>query len=147
MFVLCPKCWNELKTTNTDCPHCGTTVDLPSPKYQRRLLAALSHANAERRSQICQVLNFIGDRGAVQSLIELLHDPDIFVRVAALRALGEIGDPSSVAAVEKVTLSKNLVVRAVAAAVLKMLMGTSPCQDDSETLMEDRNSVSVRGVA
>ena len=147
MFVLCPKCWNELKTANTDCPHCGAAVDLASPKYQRRLLAALSHANAERRSQICQVLSFIGDRGAVQALIELLHDPDIFVRVAALRALGEIGDPSSVAAVEKVTLGKNLVVRAVAAAVLKMLMGTTPGQEDSGTLMEDRNSVSVRGVA
>jgi len=147
MLVLCPKCWNELKTANTDCPHCGTTVDLSSPKYQRRLLAALSHANAERRSQICQVLSFIGDRGAVQALIELLHDSDIFVRVAALRALGEIGDPSSVAAVEKVTLSKNLVVRVVAAAVLKMLMGTTPGQDDSGTLMEDRNSLSVRGVA
>ena len=147
MFVLCPKCWNELKTTNTDCPHCGTTVDLSSPKYQRRLLAGLSHANAERRSQICQVLSFIGDRGAVQALIELLHDPDIFVRVAALRALGEIGDPSSVAAVEKVTLSQNLVVRTVAAAVLKMLVGTSARQNDRETLMEARNSVSVRGVA
>jgi len=147
MFVLCPKFWNELKTTNTDCPHCGTTVDLSSPKYQRRLLAGLSHANAERRSQICQVLSFIGDRGAVQALIELLHDPDIFVRVAALRALGEIGDPSSVAAVEKVTLSQNLVVRTVAAAVLKMLVGTSARQNDRETLMEARNSVSVRGVA
>jgi len=147
MFVLCPKCWNELKTTNTDCPHCGAPVDLSSPKYQRRLLAGLSHANAERRSQICQVLSFIGDRGAVQALIELLHDPDIFVRVAALRALGEIGDPSSVAAVEKVTLSQNLVVRTVAAAVLKMLVGTSARQNDRETLMEARNSVSVRGVA
>ena len=147
MLVLCPKCWNELKTANTDCPHCGTTVDLSSPKYQRRLLAALSHANAERRSQICQVLSFIGDRGAVQALIDLLHDPDIFVRVAALRALGEIGDPSSVTAVEKVTLSQNLIVRAVATAVLKMLMGTPAGQNDRDTVMEARSSAIVRGVA
>lgn len=147
MFLLCPKCWSELISGSTDCPRCGVHVDLPSPKYQRRLLAALAHASPERRSQICQVLASIGDREAVQGLIELLHDPDIFVRVAALRALGEIGDPSSVAAVEKLTLSQNLIVRGVATAVLKMLIGTESKQHNRQTLPEDQNVVSTRGAA
>lgn len=147
MFLLCPKCWNELKAEIIDCPRCGTAVDLCSPKYQRRLLAAIPHANPERRSQICQVLSSIGDRDAVPVLIELLHDSDIFVRVAALRALGEIGDLSAVAAVEKATLGQNLIVRTVAAAVLKMLMGTRAGQKDGETSVEARKPVSARGVA
>lgn len=147
MFLLCPKCWSELKTGNTDCPVCGVHVDLTSPKYQRRLLAALARASAERRSQICQVLSSIGDREAVQGLIELLHDPDIFVRVAALHALGEIGDQSSVAAVEKLTLSQNLIIRAVATAVLKMLIGTEGKTRNRQTLPEDQNLVSTRGAA
>jgi HEAT repeat protein len=147
MFLLCPKCWSELKFGNTDCPLCGMHVDLPSPKYQRRLLAALAHASPERRSQICQVLGSIGDRGAVPGLIELLHDPDIFVRVAALRALGEIGEPSSVAAVEKLTLCQNLIIRAVATAVLKMLIGTESAQSNRHTLQGARNLVGTRGLA
>jgi len=121
MFVLCPKCWNELKSLPADCPHCGTSVDLFSPKYERRLLAALTHANPERRAQICWVLGSIDARNAVHTLVELLHDPDVFVRVAALRGLGEIGDPCAFTAVEKATVTQNLVVRTVARNVLKTL--------------------------
>jgi len=147
MFLLCPKCWNELKSGNTDCPHCGTAIDLRSPGYQRRLIAALLHASPERRCQICQALSSIADREAVRSLIGLLHDPDIFVRVAALRALGEIGDPLSVAAVEKLTLTQNLVLRAVAAAVLKMLIGSAGNENNGETLPDGRKLLSTRGAA
>jgi len=127
MFVLCPKCWNELKSAPTECPNCGTSVDLYSRDYERRLVAALPRSNAERRAQICWVLGSRGKRSAVPALIQLIHDPDMLVRIAALRGLGEIGDESAAPEVEKATASdKPLAVRTVARNVLKMLgVGTS----------------------
>jgi HEAT repeat protein len=125
MFVLCPKCWQELKATPAICANCGTRVDLYSRDYEHRLIAAIARSSAERRAQICWVFGSRGKRSAVPTLIELVHDPDIFVRVAALRALGEIGDESAVAAVERAAQDPNLPVRTVAINVLKML-GVEP---------------------
>jgi HEAT repeat protein len=128
MFVICPVCWRELETTPAVCEKCGTHVDLYSYEYERRLISALRGADGETRAQICWVLGSRRKRSAVSTLIELLHDPDVLVRVAALRGLGEIGDASSVNAVERLTLSKDTVIQAVATKVLKLLIhaqGTS----------------------
>jgi HEAT repeat protein len=95
-------------------------VDLYSREYEKRLVAALARSSAERRAQICWLLGSRGKRSAVPALIELLRDPDIFVRVAALRGLGEIGDESAVPEIEKAARSGNLAVRTVASNVLKM---------------------------
>jgi hypothetical protein len=120
MFVLCPKCWNELKSTPASCPNCGSSVDLYSREYERRLIAVLPRSGAERRAQICWVLASRGKRSAVPVLIGLLHDPDILVRVAALRGLGEIGDESTVPELERAAASESLAVRNVAKQVLNV---------------------------
>jgi HEAT repeat protein len=128
MFVICPVRWRELETTPAVCEKCGTHVDLYSYEYERRLISALRGADGETRAQICWVLGSRRKRSAVSTLIELLHDPDVLVRVAALRGLGEIGDASSVNAVERLTLSKDTVIQAVATKVLNLLIhaqGTS----------------------
>jgi HEAT repeat protein len=125
MLVLCPKCWTELNKSPVVCSNCGTEVDLYSREYERRLLAALPRCQAERRAQICWILGRRGKRSSVPALMELLHDPDTFVRIAALRALGEIGDESAMAAVEKLGESQNLAVRTVARQVLKVLSVSS----------------------
>jgi HEAT repeat protein len=123
MFVLCPKCWYELKAAPVACPNCGTRVDLYSREYEHQLVAALPRSGAERRAQICGVLGSRGKRSAVPALVGVLRDPDVFVRVAALRALAEIGDRSAVHAVEKLAGDENLAVRTVAKNVLKILGG------------------------
>jgi hypothetical protein len=92
-----------------------------TPK-ERRLISVLRGADAETRAQICWVLGSRRKRSAVPTLIELLRDPDVLVRVAALRGLGEIGDGSSVNAVERLTASKDTVVQTVATSVLKRLI-------------------------
>jgi hypothetical protein len=50
--------------------------------------------------------------------------------VAALRGLGEIGDASSVNAVERLTASNDTVVQTVAARVLKMLIHAKGSRHD-----------------
>jgi HEAT repeats len=133
VFVLCPKCWNEMKATPTNCPNCGTAVDVHSRAYEHRLITALAHADPERRARICWVLGSRGDRSATPALVELLHDPDILVRVAALRGLGEIGDPSATTAVEKATTNKHVVVRTVAKDILRILIEAAPAESHHGT--------------
>jgi HEAT repeat protein len=60
-------------------------------------------------------------RGAVPALIELPHDPEILVRFAAMRALGEIGDDSAVKAIESVACHDQPGVRQIAPIALAML--------------------------
>jgi HEAT repeat protein len=122
MFVICPNCWRELEATPAVCEKCGSHVDLYSQEYERRLISVLRGADAETRTQICWVLGSRRKRSALPTLIELLRDPDVLVRVAALRGLGEIGDGSSVNAVERLTASKDTVVQTVATSVLKRLV-------------------------
>jgi HEAT repeat protein len=126
MLILCPSCWNELKSTPTTCPKCGTHVDFYSREYEHRLVSMLAHSDAELRAQICWALGSRRKRSSVPVLIELLRDPDVVVQVAALRGLGEIGDRSAASAVEKLTTSDDTVVKAVADKVLRMLSPTTP---------------------
>jgi HEAT repeat protein len=122
MFVICLDCGHELKATPAVCEKCGALVDLYSCEYERQLISALASADADTRAQICLVLGSRRKRSAIPTLIELLHDPDVLVRLAALRGLGEIGDASAVNAVEQLTDSKETIVQTVAKNVLKMLI-------------------------
>lgn len=123
MVILCPKCWSELKATLTVCPNCGAMVDLYSRDYERFLVFVLRHSDAQRRAQICWILGCRGKCSSTPTLVELLHDPEVPVREAAIRAIGEIGDRSAAAAVEKLTTNENDGVRTTARYVLKILMG------------------------
>lgn len=121
MFVLCPKCWRELEGTRTVCEKCGTRVDFYSRTYERQLLSILSGADPETRAQICWVLGSRRKKSGLGPLLKLLRDPDVLVRIAALRGLSEIGDPSAVDAVKELTNSDDSIVQTVARNVLKML--------------------------
>jgi HEAT repeat protein len=121
MFVICPECWSGLKESPAVCKHCGTRVDLYSPSYERRLLAMLPRADPETRAQICWMLGSRRKRSGLRPLLKLLCDPDVTVRIAALRGLGEIGDPSAIDAVKELTEVENLIVQTVAKKVLEML--------------------------
>lgn len=124
MVIPCPKCGNQIKATLTMCPECGAMVDLYSRSYELHLVAILGSSNAEQRVQVCMILGCRGKRSSTPVLIELLRDPENSVREAALRALGEIGDPKAAAAVEKLTTSENDYVRNTAKYVLRTLIGT-----------------------
>lgn len=121
MFVMCPKCWRELDCTRTVCEKCGTPVDFYSRAYERQLLAILPEADPETRAQICWVLGSRRKKSGLEPLLVLLGDPDVLVRIAALRGLGEINDPSAIDAVKELIDSDDSVVRTVARNVLKML--------------------------
>jgi hypothetical protein len=122
MLIICPDCWRELTTPTTVCPKCGAHIVVDSPEYEPRLVSTLARADAEMRAHICWALGSRRQRSSVRVLVKLLRDPDVVVRIAALRGLGEIGDKSAINAVDKLTMSKETVVQSVAKKVLKMLM-------------------------
>jgi len=124
MNILCPNCWHELNDSLAVCPGCDSTVDLYSRDYEHRLIAALSRSEAARRAHICLILGLRAKRTSVPALLESLHDPEIIVRTAALRSLGEIGDRSAIPGIEELTNSEHEMLRAVANRVLKTLVGT-----------------------
>ncbi len=123
MLILCPACWGETDATLVVCRNCGATVDLYSAEYERQLVATLDRSNAERRAEICSILGYRGRRSAVPVLVELLHDSDTLVCEAAVRALGEIGDPSVADAVKKVMNRDDADLRHAARYVLRALLG------------------------
>jgi HEAT repeat protein len=124
MEILCPVCWNETEATHIVCARCGATIDLYAHEYERCLVAELNCCSPERRVQICKSLGCRGKRSAVATLIELLRDPDVSVSEAAIRGLGEIGDPSSADAVKKLLTHEDESVRGSARYVLRSLLGS-----------------------
>ena len=121
MFVICPECWGGLTENPAVCKKCGARIDLYSPDYERRLLSMLPSADPETRAQICWMLGSRRKTSGLSPLLELLRDPDVTVRIAALRGLGEIGDRSAIDAVRELTKSENVIVQTVARNVLKIL--------------------------
>ena len=111
MLAMCTRCWAEMKSDEDRCSACGAQVDEDVRSYEEKLLAALVHPLAEARARICWVLGQQRDERAVPHLLRALNDADLFVRAAAIRALGEIGDPASFGILEEVAASENMVLR------------------------------------
>lgn len=107
MAILCPKCWNDIDATHVVCEKYGAMVDLYSRNHEHQLVDVLGQSDARRRAQICRILGCRGKNSAISVLVDLLHDPDIEVCEAVLRALGEIGDPSAAEAVKTMLASEN----------------------------------------
>jgi HEAT repeat protein len=119
MLAVCMECWHETSSTEKVCPNCGKQIEADSHSYEEMLFCALKNARPLHRVEICKVLGDRGSKAAVSHLIEIVHDFDVMVRVAALHALGKIGGDSAVAAIEKVLSSENPAVRSAAHDVLK----------------------------
>lgn len=121
MLAFCHKCWAELHSTPTVCTNCGASVDVYSREYEKKLISLIPRSGAEKRAQICGVLGHRAKRSAVPALIELLQDPEIVVRIAVIRALGEIGDDSAVTAIESLASHEQPAIREIARRALAML--------------------------
>jgi len=125
MLILCPKCWSEIDATHVVCDKCGAMVDLYSRNYEQQLTNVLAQSDARRRAQICCILGCRGKTSASPVLVDLLHDPDVEVCEAAIRALGEIGDASAAEAVKPMLMSENDDLRSAARYVLRTLTGAA----------------------
>lgn len=121
MLAFCTRCWSEMYAKDTVCPRCGARVDEDPRSFEQKLIAALEHPLPETRSRICWLLGQKRANWAVPHLIRMFDDSDLFVRIAALRALGEIGDPSAESVVETACHDEKSLVRVVAHGALEQI--------------------------
>ena len=121
MLAFCTRCWSEMHTDDLVCPRCGARVDDDPRSYDQKLSAALSHPLPETRARICWLLGQKRAIWAVPDLLKMLRDADLFVRIAALRALGEIGDPSAEPELQAACKDDKPLVRVVAQGALEQI--------------------------
>jgi HEAT repeat protein len=101
-------------------------VDDDSRTYEQKLVAALNHPLSETRARICWVLGQKKVVGAVPHLLHILVDPDLFVRVAALQALGENGDERALPALERFAADESVLIQAAAQEAVKQIRIRKP---------------------
>jgi hypothetical protein len=120
MLAFCPKCWNEITKSPTICRKCGASVNVDSQEYERQLLDLIPRGTSTKRAEICLLLGQQKRRSAVSHLISIVdQDPEPVVCIAALRALGEIGDASAIHEIEIVAMNKKSPVSNVAQEILR----------------------------
>jgi len=95
MIVFCTHCWTETTSDKTACPHCGANLTLDPRSFETKLISALDHPLPVTRARICWLVGRNHVEGAVEKLMELVRsDPDMFVRRAAVEALGHLSSPT-----------------------------------------------------
>jgi len=121
MLAFCPTCWNEITNSPSFCRKCGVSVDVGSVEYERQLLSLVPNSNATKRAEICLLLGQRAQQSAVPHLAKLLRaDPEGLVRMAALHALSEIGDPTALREIARVAANETSPVYAVAKDTLNL---------------------------
>src|SRR4030042_1004397 len=71
--------------------------DMPGPEVTKVLAKELPNLSARGQMQLLSALADRGDPAAMPAVIEAAKSEDESVRVAALKAIGDLGDASSVA--------------------------------------------------
>lgn len=120
----CPSCWGEVNDAERVCPHCG--VDIPGLLDQRdyvaKLIAALSHPEPTTPIRAAWILGKLRAKSAVVPLLTLLQgDADLFVKAAAVEALGQIGDTSARMVLAELAKEGPVLLRGKASEALRLL--------------------------
>lgn len=97
MVVFCIHCWRETDSSLEKCPYCGADLALDRRSYEEKLTGALDHPLPEARVRTCWLIALNNVKAAVPKLISVVErDPDLFVRRAAVQALGKLHAESAV---------------------------------------------------
>jgi len=113
MTFFCPKCWKEIPAGRETCPHCGAHLAEEDAKpFVEKLRSALRHPEPETAVRAAWILGERGEVSAVTDLISVLEtSEDGFLAEAAAEALGKIGDPRALLALERAAISGPVRVR------------------------------------
>jgi hypothetical protein len=91
MIVFCTECWHETDSSQQTCPRCGADLAVNPHSYAEKLTSALGHPLPEARVRACWLIGLNNVQAATPKLMSLVEgDPDLFVRRAAVQALGKI---------------------------------------------------------
>lgn len=125
MRAYCTTCWAEVSADERRCPECGAGQLDDLRTFDQKLVAALDHPLPETRVRICWLAGRRKMRDAVPGLLRLLGDPDLYVRVSVLDALGEIGEKATIPAVESVARERSVLIQRAALKALRRIRARS----------------------
>lgn len=97
MIVFCTHCWRQLNSSAKTCPYCGADLTQDNRSYEEKLIGALDHPLNEARVRACWLIGAKTIEAAADKLISVAKDDvDMFVRHAAIQALGHLHSPDIV---------------------------------------------------
>lgn len=131
MTYFCPVCWAEVAAEQMICGRCGADLRAwEGQGYVEKLITALRHPEPTTPLRAAWLLGRLRAREAVPPLMELARSsPDLFLREAAVEALGRIGDPRSLELLRALARSESVLVRRAARRALAMIEGSQPGGD------------------
>ena len=89
--MFCTECWHETDSSHRTCPRCGANLAINPHSYEEKLISALDHPLAEARVRACWLVGINNIQAAATKLMSVVeNDTDLFVRRAAVQALGKI---------------------------------------------------------
>lgn len=126
MRAYCTTCWAEVSADERRCPECGA-AQMDDPRtFDQKLVAALNHPLPETRGRICRLIGQRGMRDAFSDLVHRLDDADLHVRMAAVLALGDLGDERALPLLERASVDRSFLIRRAAQQALRRLGSGAP---------------------
>ena len=95
MKFYCPKCWEINEWERKTCARCGAPLrGHEGETYVQKLIWALNHQEATTALRAATILGDLRAPEAEGALVEVLGNPEMdpYLRAAAARSLGSIGD-------------------------------------------------------
>ncbi|MDR2438074.1 MAG: DUF1080 domain-containing protein [Planctomycetaceae bacterium] len=99
-------------------------VKIKSPQASKLILDHLPQFSGNKKSALIEILGIRKEQSAVTELIELAKSDDTIVKIAAIKALGKIGDMRSVDTLFVAVSSSDKAVADAGKESLTMLQGT-----------------------
>lgn len=95
MKVFCTQCWTQSDASAVTCPKCGAALAADERSYEEKLLRSLDHPIKEVRLRACWLIGEKELEAAADKLMATAtNDVDMFVRHAAIQALGHLHSPA-----------------------------------------------------
>lgn len=140
MIVFCTHCWHECDSSDRICPNCKADLTLDTRSYNQKLIAALQHPLPEARVRTCWLIGLNSVNDAASKLIDMAeHDPDLFVRRAAVQTLGKLHSQEAIPVLEKLAAREDHWTSTEAKISLDQMQEKNDAVTNSTTSNESRS--------
>lgn len=110
----CIKCGSDFPGERARCPACGADIEefFATHDYVDKLIAALRHPEPNTPIRAAWILGRIGDRRAVEPLMETVRTTrDAFIARAAVESLAAIGTDDAMEFLSSIKSHPSVIIR------------------------------------
>ena len=121
LTLYCPNCWESFRQNVDRCPVCDGDLHRAwdMKDYVDKIIAALRHPVHETVIHAAWILGQRRESRGVEALANLVRSTeDIYIALAAVKALGDIGNPEARAFLKTISTHSKRLVRETVNAIL-----------------------------